>query len=163
MENQNNWDVSVSHSDWLSPSLFLYFLRWVQNSTENTLSLNCSHPIEFFSALSLCKLVFHFYCFQNFHITHSLRLSFFQSEPHQCNFQCFLCFWVSYLQDFCKYWSSSSRQYPPDSCFRALMFQCFFYPVGSCSVIVLCSSKNPISRMIILVSISVDFFEILWK
>lgn len=55
---------------------------------------------------------------------------------------------------------------PPTSCFRDLILFCFFYPVASWFMIVFCCSKNSclsISRMTILVSISVDCFEILWK
>lgn len=65
-----------------------------------------------------------------------------------------------------KCWPSSSRQNPPPSCFRDLMLFCFFYPVASWSMIVFCSSKNSchsISRMTILVSVSVGCFEILRK
>lgn len=65
-----------------------------------------------------------------------------------------------------KCWPRSSRQNPPISCFRDLILFCFFYPVASWFMIVFCRSKNSclsISRMTILVSISVDCFEIFWK
>ena len=108
---------------------------------------------------------------------HGLHLSYFQSNSmlfgDRNNFQK-VSWWiiVNCLQYFWKWmslwkcWPSSSRQNPSTSCFRDLMLFCFFYPVASWSMTVFCSSKNSclsVSRMTILVSTSVDCFEILWK